>query len=511
MKGRGMKRSPPRKGFFNKTRVIKRCIKNTTNAKRTLKRRKHRKNRVKRSAIRSTHVTQALIPQNTTALQVLPTADAEVPDHESSIDSQFPDALQNSAAETPTVSDVEISSDDRQGAASQFSPPQTPDIGKHLPFLEHLFHIRREMSNLNAYQYIDHFRFVNLDRIRSFEESLEIIHGSIQTLLDRIMRDIDPGNFIQLRLEGDGRLNPVYGFKQCRDNFDATAFLNAVSNVLQSNAECIAGDCLKLIVSVVRNRRGGTKCRRLRSIVYTRIIHQKRQMLFDFNNYGSNQCLAASLYILLAEEDTPDADLMKSAAQLHRNLKLPDDQLVSFCDIIAFETYLNVTIKVLYFSQGDWRYFHTDREPTDKILYILHHENHYYGIKNIKGFIGAKFFCEKCSSAFHHKNNHSYQYFYAACQRADCAYTVAEQLRCPRCRVFCRSASCLELHRSLAETDWSFCKLKFFCEQCYRYIPQTADDEHRCVGVRCTVCGVPVYRFDNLLCYMQRYMPKKST
>ncbi|XP_066437432.1 uncharacterized protein [Eleutherodactylus coqui] len=372
-------------------------------------------------------------------------------------------------------------------------------------FLQHLFHIRREVGHFNAVEHIDHFSFANLHRIQSFIGAINAVHGVVQSLLDRIRRDIQPGDFIQLRIDGGRWLDPIYSLKQARDDFNAESFLNAVANALQSNAECLAGEFLTLRVLIVRNRRGGGRHRRrLKSILYTQIIKQKKRWLFDFNNYDSNLCLAASLFALLEKGSPDDSVLLARARELHRELDIPDNQLVSFSDIEAFEKHLGITIRVLYHNRGDWRYFHTGKTSGGNVVYILHHDDHYYGITNIKAFIGANYFCDHCSSVFHHKNNHSCQYFCKACQSESCVETAESIYRCSSCRVFCRSSDCLDRHRVLAAANKAFCKTKIFCDSCYRYVVK-GSEPHECKGLRCNICKANVVKFDKHECYMQPY------
>ncbi|KAE8597395.1 hypothetical protein XENTR_v10005656 [Xenopus tropicalis] len=373
-------------------------------------------------------------------------------------------------------------------------------------YLDAIYHQQRDLANFNGVMYIDHFRFINLDRIHSFVDAVNAVHSSIQNLLNRTLPDIAPGDFVQLRLEGGNAFDPVYSTKQSSEAFNADTFLNCIANALQSNAECLAGNSLKLVVVVIRNRRGGVK-KRLRAIPYSKIISGKKQWLYDFNNYTTNLCLAASLYALMDNDDVGDAVLLERAKQLHRVLDIPEDQLVSFNDIAEFENYLNVNIKILYFSQGRWQFYHTGAASREKILFVLHHENHYYGIKNVKSFIGESYFCERCNSVYHHKNNHGCQQFCKACHRMDCRDEIGIQPRCFNCRVFCRSKDCLELHRQLALDDESICRLKTFCDSCYRYVCN--GDEHKCGGLRCSVCGVRVGKFDTHICYMQKCKAQK--
>ncbi|KAM4028544.1 uncharacterized protein ACNLHF_023858 [Anomaloglossus baeobatrachus] len=379
-------------------------------------------------------------------------------------------------------------------------------------FLQHFFHQQRDVRNFNARLHIDHFRFVNLDRIQSFVEAINVVHDTIQSLLDRIIRDIDPGDFVQLRLEGGATLDPIFTTKQSRDDFSSVSFLNSVARTLQSNAECLASNSLKLVVTIIKNRRGGAK-RRLKSIASSQIIKQKKRWLYDFNNYNTNLCFSASVCALMDDTDVGDSVILSRAKAIHASLGIPEEQLISFSEIVDFEKLLGVNIKVLYYSQGDWRYFQSGKTSGTKNIFILHHDNHYYGIKNMKGFIGEDYFCERCNSVFHHKFNHSCQYFCKACQRESCVESSDEQYppRCPICRVFCRSSECLDHHTHLATDNPTFCRLKTFCDKCHHFVFKDSESEHKCKGMCCPVCRIRLNEFDDHLCYMRRYVPKEET
>lgn len=44
--------------------------------------------------------------------------------------------------------------------------------------------------------YIEHFRFVNLNRILSFVDAVHAVHTAIQTLLDHTLADAEPSDFV---------------------------------------------------------------------------------------------------------------------------------------------------------------------------------------------------------------------------------------------------------------------------------------------------------------------------
>ncbi|XP_073496117.1 uncharacterized protein [Phyllobates terribilis] len=374
--------------------------------------------------------------------------------------------------------------------------------------LHHISHRQRDFPKLRSVLHIDYFRFVNVDKIQSFREAVNAVHSALQTLLDGIKANISPGDFVQLRLTGGNSLDHVFSSKHSTTNLKAEVFLNSAAKTLQSNEEGLRGATLKLTATILKNRRGGVK-RHLKSIAYSQIIKQKRQWLYDFNNYNSNLCLAASISALIADSDISDAIIMARATQLFKDLSIPHDQLVSFDDIAKFEKHLGINIKVLYHNQDKWQYFHTKLNQTGKNVYILHHDNHYYGIKNVKGFLGEAYFCQQCSSVFHHKNNHSCKYFCKACQKDNCMESADDQPKCPKCRIFCRSSECFEEHKRLASDNKIFCKAKTFCDSCMRYVGSEID--HECRNPVCNVCGVSLDRYASHQCYMPPYIAPEKT
>ncbi|XP_040190087.1 uncharacterized protein LOC120921636 [Rana temporaria] len=373
-------------------------------------------------------------------------------------------------------------------------------------YLEHISHRERNLTKFNGVKHTHTFRFVNLDRIQTFAEALSAVQSTIQTLLNESMVEVEAGDFIQLGLDGGETLHVVFSKKQAKELFNAETFLENIANALQSNAECLSNNCLKLTVMVFRNKRGGAR-KPLKSIPYSEIITEKKRWLYNFDDPTSKMCLAASLYALM---DLPnEIGILEQAKRLHRDLGIPEDQMVSFSHIEKFEEYLNVTIKVVYKSQDRWQFYETRSHSQEKTFYILHHNDHYYGIKNVKSFLGEPYFCERCNSVYHRKNAHSCPYCCRACRRDDCVEVKGPTLRCQRCRVFCRSEKCLEEHGRLATADGSMCVEKSYCKKCHRFV--TNIKEHECNGLRCDVCGARIDDTKKHLCYMQPYKPPEET
>lgn len=405
------------------------------------------------------------------------------------------------AQQPDTESAVQVTNQGPSGPAHDCSQSEDGSV-----YLQRVSHHERNLAKFNGVMHTHHFRFVNLDRIRSFEEALLTVQSSIQTLLNESMVEVETGDFIQLRLDGGNTFDAVFSTKQPRELFNAEIFLNNIANALQSNAECYSNNSLKLTVLVFRDKRGGGRIP-LKSIPYSQIIIQKKKCLYNYKDPTTKMCLAASLYALMAPTD--DARILEQAKQLHRDLGIPEDQMVPFSDIEKFEKYLNVAIKVVHWIQGSWQFYDTGLHSQKKTLYILHHDNHYYGIKNVKGFLGAPYFCERCNSVYHRKNAHSCPKSCRACRRDDCAVIKGSTLRCRRCRVSCSSEECLRAHGLLATANDSLCKEKSYCKTCHRHV--TNIKGHECSGLRCEVCGAYINETEEHVCYMQEYKPPAET
>ncbi|KAG8147511.1 hypothetical protein E2320_022648, partial [Naja naja] len=112
-----------------------------------------------------------------------------------------------------------------------------------------------------------------------------------------------------------------------------------------------------------------------------------------------------------------------------------ENLLQSKAEILRFR----VTIKILFYLQDGWRFFVTGRSQQEKIVFILLHGNHYYAIKNIKGFLGERYFCKFCHTHYHHKFSHGCQYICRACLKQECQQVEKEKMCCYRCKVLCHS------------------------------------------------------------------------
>ncbi|XP_065436103.1 uncharacterized protein LOC135979895 isoform X1 [Chrysemys picta bellii] len=401
--------------------------------------------------------------------------------------------------------DSQIASDVEDAANDPVEePPSNPENAE--VYMERVRSWQREVSRFGGSVYCEEFRFVNPEGINSAQQVVEAIHRGIQLVLDDINGRVGPDDYVQLRLESRNLTNSLFSVKRTRNELTAEDFLNQTSKLLQSNRELHLDGTLRLVVTVVKNRGGGAR-RVLNSILNSQIIHKKRQCLVDLTYTGTNLCFAGGLLAVMSDRKPTDAELLAEARKLHEKLGWSDQKKVMLSDVAKFEQHLGVNIQVvLYTAKGGWGVFKTGGTVCPKTYFILLHDEHYYGVLDVKKLFGAKNYCEFCHMVYSH--DHSCRYRCHLCLSVTCSDSVGVQQRCPGCRLYCRSKECLDRHIDCASKNQVECLSKTLCEKCQSYV----DKRHRCKGRRCKQCQeLIVGDVDGHLCFMDRLRKPESS
>lgn len=383
---------------------------------------------------------------------------------------------------------------------SQLQAPNSANSQNgHDVYLEMVQEWERPILYYRAVEYYQRYRFANLEHVRSFAGAISIIHDVVQNFLNNVSREMGPNDFVQLRLDADGLNRPLFTHRRHMHDLNADDFLTRVENLLQSKAELMWGGYLQLVVTIVKYKEGGGR-RKLSTVIFTKVLETKRQHLVDFNVEGEFLCFTGSLLYLLDSGKVTNQEIATRARDLHARLGISTENRIGFSQIHLFEELLGITIKILFYNEGGWRFFVTGRAQQEKLVFILLHDKHYYGIKNIKGFLGERYFCEFCHTAYHHKFSHDCQYLCRACLKQDCREVAEERVRCGRCKLFCRSKACLESHTQMALEGKVDCKNKVYCETCglYVFAPHT-----KCKKTKCGQCSEKVDSLEGHLCFLK--------
>ncbi|XP_032067185.1 uncharacterized protein LOC116504335 [Thamnophis elegans] len=383
--------------------------------------------------------------------------------------------------------------------SATLSATEIPEV-----FLERMQAWHRNFENFTATEYYERYRFVNMEYVQSFTQAIDIIHNEIQGLLNRISREIRPNDFIQLRMDAEELGRPLFSVRRHLEDLNADQFLSYVENLLQSNVELLWRNSLEFTVTIVKNREGGG-LRKLGTVLFSKVLEKKKQHLIDFNVEGMFLCFAGSLLTLLDNGTSTKQEIITRAVALHKTLGIPTDHRIDFSQIHLFEDYFGITIKIVFYHEGGWRFFVTGGSLEVRVEFMLLHDSHYYGVKNIKGFMGARYFCKMCHTAYHHKFKHDCQYFCRACTGSECRKLPGRSVKCQTCKTLCRSKSCLEMHERLASEGKISCEANVFCSRCGIYVPVPHTE---CKKVTCGQCDAVVDNLVGHLCFLKRlYKP----
>ncbi|KAG8148091.1 hypothetical protein E2320_022933 [Naja naja] len=274
-------------------------------------------------------------------------------------------------SETQTA-DESVPSEDFDG----LNTPEEPSV-----YLESVQAWQRNLQHYRATEYYERYRFVNMEYVQSFTRAIDIIHNEVQRLLNRISGEISPNDFVQLRLDAEELGRPLFSVRRPMDELNADQFLSYVESLLQSNAELIWRNSLELTVTVVKNHEGAL--RKLGTVLFSKVLEKKRQHLIDFNVEGLFLCFACSLLSLLDNGMSTKEEIITRAMSLHNTLGLSTARRVDFSQIHLFEDHFGITIKIVFYHEAGWRFFVTGGTLDVRVVFMLLHDKHYYGVKKV--------------------------------------------------------------------------------------------------------------------------------
>ena len=176
------------------------------------------------------------------------------------------------------------------------------------------------------------------------------------------------------------------------DDNNLNDFEEALFNAVQSNWAVMSDSNLELVVQIVQSPRGGGEKRLACKMLDNEIVKKKMRFLYIVHNPSNQLCFAINLALLLHDNLTDDEGFERGR-EIQRGVGLTDQTAVTFNDIEKFEESLKCKIVVFYRGDDDRTLckFQTDGPKRDKTVFLFLCKSHYYGIKNLKGFLGASF------------------------------------------------------------------------------------------------------------------------
>ncbi|XP_047458093.1 uncharacterized protein LOC125018336 isoform X1 [Mugil cephalus] len=363
---------------------------------------------------------------------------------------------------------------------------------------------RDRFNNIEIRQMLN-FNFPN--PVSNYAEFYLNVMETLQAAVERAVSYARQGDVLQLELRGE-RSNSASVIVTHNGSLPLNHVQEALDRLVQSNMAIMPEDEMELLVQVVHSPRGGVK-RKLQTIFDDEICRKKAHCLNIVINPGNQLCFAINLAQLLNRELTT-RQATEHAKVLQNHAGLADDTPVTFNDIIKFEQALDCKIVVFFRADGERALskFQTSEGMHPKTLYLFLHQNHYYGITNLKTFLGARYVCGYCHTGFTNLWQHQCPGRCSVCFTSDCTKTETKLINCPDCNMTCRSDTCylkhkIPRHRPTAGTAASNCGTIKKCNTCrvVYYSAISGSTQHKCRAKTCPVCSVKDPGEDHL-CYM---------
>ncbi|XP_076840973.1 uncharacterized protein LOC143485425 isoform X1 [Brachyhypopomus gauderio] len=361
--------------------------------------------------------------------------------------------------------------------------------------------------------------FSSLEDISSFSDFHNHVLGIIDEMVDVAREAVEPNDVMIFQIHGPN-LSISEPIEVTSEGVALDSFLSPLEKAMQSNHEVLMSDAVDLVIQLVHAPRGGGGDRRkLSGLLHSEVVRKKLKHLYVFLNEGNNLCFALCVAKLL-NPGRSHFEICRIAEQLQRDAGLRPQDEVGFADVHRFESHLNCKIVVLHrtVSKKGYSFFQTSEIPNDRTLFIFLHDKHYYGVKNIKGLLGAAYFCNYCYATYNDRRSHSCKYACGVCNDSEChKHKQKSLLQCPDCLRLCRSQYCYDKHKESKKTNenitYTLCERAYYCAQCNTMVKTSfaGQKSHKCIGQSCSLCGEKMDKLFNHQCFIEPLEKEKRS
>ncbi len=191
--------------------------------------------------------------------------------------------------------------------------------------------------------------------------------------------------FMNVSLHGESLPTDINAVLTPDNNHDVNTFIEQIERAVQSNMDVGCDSALQLCVSVARNRQGGVR-RKLSDLAHNMVIQKNKMNLFAPKNITNNICFSICLAHFL-NPHSPDQELTRIAKNMHTEQGYEPQDKIAFHDVSKFEKALDLKIVIFHrSSSGKLELYKNTDETHQNTVHLYLHEEHYYMIKNLKGF-----------------------------------------------------------------------------------------------------------------------------
>lgn len=420
---------------------------------------------------------------------------------------------------------ADINSDEQVGAGpsnneSSGYDPSAPDMGLSQDCIARLV---REGGHVGDFTIVPRPRFNGLEirRTLNFREIVTDDYAAYNIFLQDILNEIvafsrllsGEGGFLNIALQGATLPTDINAVLTPDNNHDINVFVDQIEQAVQSNTDVSFDSALELCVSVARNKQGGGGSRRkLTDLAHNQVIQKNRMHLLSPKNFADNMCFSACIAHFLNPQ-SPDYELMRIARGIHTDLGYDPRDKIALHDVSKFEAHLDLKIVIFHRSgSGKLEVYKNTDEIHQKTVHLYLHDDHYYGIKNLKGFLGYSYVCEYCYHGFKERTSHYCKFTCNVCTNNTCYTHPKKLVQCDDCLRYCRSDFCYEMHKQAQSGgSRSQCDLIKYCDKCYRqYRAKWSGDKlltHKCAPSKCVHCAEVLMDEGQHCCYIQPVKP----
>ncbi|XP_072571877.1 uncharacterized protein [Paramormyrops kingsleyae] len=285
-------------------------------------------------------------------------------------------------------------------------------------------------------------RILNIPQPRNeanFPEYYENVIGGFQNIVNEAIPYTAWGAYIQVTLRGDFLNDELSQIVQYGEG-ELTDLQQLLDRLVQSNQEILNDSNLEVIVDVINiPRSGGGNKRKLQTMLASEIISKKAKHMFIIKQNDSRVCFAINLAHMLHGNLT-DAEGEKLGLELQEKAGFTHDHAVCLNDIINFEKFIDCKA-VVYYQQPYSNNLQIYQTPTPtgirRVMYFFLHNQHFYGIKSVKGFLGAGYVCTSCFKGYDSPHTHRCKKFCNVCQTNCREGEITPGIVCERCNLRC--------------------------------------------------------------------------
>jgi hypothetical protein len=143
-------------------------------------------------------------------------------------------------------------------------------------------------------------------------EVFDLLREALQNMLDRVKRDLRPGDIMRVAIHNDGLDLPVFVPFRPMENMNPDALLDTLTNVLNSNEDVAFDSTCRVDVGAIKYPRGGRGARM--STLAKKIVNKRS--IVEIRN-ADNRCLVRATVVALASACKVSTDEFRRIQALH--------------------------------------------------------------------------------------------------------------------------------------------------------------------------------------------------